>query len=205
MDETWVNHLRRKLSGPLPGIEAQLRLSPPGRHMPEPDRPARKSAVLVVLYSIQGKLSTVFIKRTEYNGVHSGQVSLPGGMYKESDENLERTALRETHEEIGVPEKELIITGRLTSLHIPVSGIIVFPFVAVCSQRPEFVPDPFEVKYLIETGVEELLDKENHKQKIMLIGDREIEIPYFDIHGDQIWGATAMIMSEFLEIIKNIL
>ena len=204
MDWQWVTKLSEELLKPLPGIDAQLRLSPPARQMIESDMPVRDSAVLIVLYSIEQKVHTVFIKRAEYNGVHSGQVCLPGGMFKPSDDGLQRTALRETREETGVPENDVEIIGNLTKLYIPVSRVNVFPFVGVCRNRPIFTPDPFEVRYLIETGLEELSDPANQKQKIMQIGDHEIEIPFFDIHGDHIWGATAMIMSEFLEIVRRI-
>lgn len=199
-----VKKLGEELSKPLPGVEAQLRLSPPARHIFEADKSVRASAVLIVLYPVEQKTHTVFIKRAEYNGVHSGQVSLPGGMFNSSDDNLQRTALRETREETGVQEQDVEIIGNLTKLYIPVSRVNVFPFVGICHSRPKFTPDPYEVKYLIETDLEELSDPANQKQKIMLIGDHEIEIPYFDIRGDHIWGATAMIMSEFMEIIKKI-
>jgi 8-oxo-dGTP pyrophosphatase MutT (NUDIX family) len=200
MNEKWLKKLKEELLKPLPGIEAQRRLSPPARHITQPDNPTRQSAVLIMLYPFDKNLCTVFIKRPEYNGIHSGQVSLPGGMYKDSDEGLENTALRETWEETGVPSDKISLIGKLTSLHIPVSGITVFPFVGVCKTKPEFKPDSFEVKYLIETSVDELQNPQNKKQKLMVIGDKEIEIPYFDIHGEHIWGATAMIISEFLEL-----
>jgi 8-oxo-dGTP pyrophosphatase MutT (NUDIX family) len=200
----WVTKLTDELARPLPGVEAQLRLSPPGRIPVKNEKPGKKSAVLVVLYGLKEKIGTVFIKRTEYLGVHSGQVSLPGGMYKLSDGSLRNTALRETREETGIPEDHISIIGALTSLHIPVSGITVFPFVGYCGERPVLTPDPFEVKYIIEANLDELLNPSNHKHKTMQIGDNEIDIPYFDIRGDHIWGATAMIISEFLEVVKSI-
>jgi 8-oxo-dGTP pyrophosphatase MutT (NUDIX family) len=200
MNAKWLKRLKEELLNPLPGVEAQRRLSPPSRLIIQSDEPARKSAVLIMLYPMDGKLHTVFIKRQDYNGIHSGQVSLPGGMYKDSDNEFENTALRETWEETGVPSDKITLIGKLTSLHIPISGITVFPFVGVCKTRPEFKPDPFEVKYLIETSIEELQNPQNQKLKLMTIGDKEIEIPYFDIHNEHIWGATAMILAEFLEV-----
>jgi len=203
METIWVTRLMDELSKPLPGIEAQLRLSPPDRNPMNPEKPGKESAVLVVLYTTAEKISTVFIKRGDYNGIHSGQVSLPGGMYKSGDGSLRRTALRETREETGIPENLITIIGSLTSLHIPVSGITVFPFVGFCREKPVLKPDPVEVKYLFETSLDELLNPANQKYKVMHIGDSDIEIPYFDIKGEHIWGATAMIISEFLEIVNR--
>lgn len=203
MDNKWVIRLIDELANPLPGIEAQLRLSPPGRNLIS-EKTGKASAVLIVLYQFSDRIRTVFIKRAEYNGIHSGQVGLPGGMYKQTDKTLLNTALRETWEETGISENQVNIAGSLTSLYIPVSGITVYPYVGYCRDKPVMTPDPAEVKYLIEVAVDELLDPVNQKLKIMHIGDSDIEIPYFDINGEHIWGATAMIMAEFLEVIKKI-
>ncbi|HLO58066.1 MAG TPA: CoA pyrophosphatase [Bacteroidales bacterium] len=204
MDARWVERLKNELTRPLPGIEAQMRLSPPARNLIEPDRQTRESAVMIMLYPVGEEITTVFIKRTEYEGVHSGQVSLPGGMRKKSDVTLEQTALRETFEETGVSPELIQVIGHLTSLHIPVSGNLVFPFVGICENKPLFIPDPFEVKYLIEASLDELTNPSNRKSKVMSIAGYEIDIPYFDIQGDHIWGATAMIMSEFLEVVERV-
>jgi 8-oxo-dGTP pyrophosphatase MutT (NUDIX family) len=204
MDEKWVSRLIEELGKPLPGVEAQLRLSPPGRLPVSNKKPPKDSAVLILLYSVGIKLLTVFIKRAEYDGVHSGQVGLPGGMCEITDIGLKNTALRETMEELGVASTQIEIIGSLTSLHIPVSNIRVYPFIGICQNRPDFKPDPHEVRYIIETHIEELLDRKNEKFKIMSVGENDIEIPYFDIRGDHIWGATAMIVSEFLEIVRRI-
>jgi 8-oxo-dGTP pyrophosphatase MutT (NUDIX family) len=200
----WIARLKEELLQPLPGIEAQLRMSPTVRRPVAADIPLKNSGVLLLLYMHDGYLKTVFIKRTVYNGVHSGQISLPGGMFENSDGSLCHTALRETMEETGMPMKEASIIGKLTSLHIPVSNINVFPFVAVSEQRPEFSPDPTEVQYLIETNIEEFFNPLNKKKETIQIAGTAIEVPYFDIRGNHIWGATAMIVSEFLEIVNKI-
>lgn len=205
MERLWIKRLEEELTKPLPGKEAQLRLSPPDRGNSEylPHN-AKKSAVLILLYWNDGEFKTVFIKRAEYDGIHSGQVSLPGGVYEHIDGNMRNTALRETREETGLSPDNIRVIGTLTSLHIPVSNYLVYPFVGFCANEPEFHPDPVEVSYLIETGIAELLKPENRKHKIMKIGEGEIEIPYFDIHDNHIWGATAMIISEFLDIVQRI-
>jgi 8-oxo-dGTP pyrophosphatase MutT (NUDIX family) len=200
----WVSRLKEELLQPLPGIEAQLRMSPPFRRPVATETPLKNSGVLLLLYLHEGRIYTVFIKRTEYNGVHSGQISLPGGMFKKSDSSLSYTALRETMEETGMPVKEASVIGQLTRLHIPVSNINVFPFVAVSNKRPDFIPDPTEVQYLIETSLDDLLNPLNQKTKIMQIAETAIEVPYFDVRENHIWGATAMIVSEFLEVYKSV-
>lgn len=200
MNEGWIHILARQLKKPLPGADAQQKMAPSVRYTSTDNRKQTKSAVMVVLYPYRNRITTIFIKRTEYEGVHSGQVSLPGGMYKRTDLLLSNTAIRETHEEIGIPGKEIQIIGRLTSLHIPVSHTMVYPYVGVCMNKPLLRPDPVEVNYIIECPVEELINPVNRKLKMMTIDNRNIGIPYFDIMGDHIWGATAMIISEFLEI-----
>jgi 8-oxo-dGTP pyrophosphatase MutT (NUDIX family) len=201
----WISLLEQELTAPLPGPQAQLIMSPSGRRPVPGDTPLKNSGVLILIYPYRELLHLIFIKRAEYNGIHSGQVSFPGGMYETGDRSLQFTALRETFEETGVPVETARIIGQLTPLHIPVSNINVFPYIAVCRERPDFSPDPTEVQYVIETSLDHLLDTGNHKVKIMEIADRKIEVPYYDIGNDHIWGATAMILSEFLEIARRII
>jgi 8-oxo-dGTP pyrophosphatase MutT (NUDIX family) len=203
MDNAWISRLAEELAKPLPGAEVQLRMSPGVKRPVSTDRPLRQSGVLLLLYPLEGGIYTVFIKRSEYNGIHSGQISLPGGMFEKGDRLLRNTALREAKEETGMPIEEVRVIGQLTRVFIPVSNVHVFPFVAVTSKRPDFTPDTNEVQYLIETNLDELLNPINHKRKIMQIADLSVEVPFYDIRGNHIWGATAMILSEFLEIIRR--
>jgi len=205
MDKNWVLRLTEELSRPLPGIEVQYRMSPRMRRPVAANRPLKKSAVLLLLYPHREIICTVFIKRTEYEGAHSGQVSLPGGMFKADDENLSNTAMREAREETGMSIEAVKVIGSLSFLHIPVSNVNVFPFVAVTDKRPDFKPDPFEVQYLIEVSLNELSDPLNSKAKVLRIAKSDIEVPYYDVQGNHIWGATAMMVSEFLDIYKRTL
>lgn len=200
----WFLRLREELSKPLPGVAAQLRMSPAVRRFPEACTPLKKSGVLLLLYPYKGSIYLVFIRRAEYKGIHSGQISFPGGISAAGDNSLTHTALREAMEETGMPVKAAKIIGELTPLHIPVSNTDVYPFVATCQRRPAFVHDPSEVQYLIETSIDDLLDPVNSKTEKMVIAGKEVEVPYFDIHNHHIWGATAMILSEFLEIVKKV-
>lgn len=200
----WMLKLKEAFSEPLPGPDAQMLMSPSVRRSAASDGPRKKSAVLIVLYENLHKICTVFIKRTEYEGVHSGQISFPGGMHKPDDLSTTHTALRETMEETGIQIGAVTVIGALTPLHIPVSNTEVHPYVAICRQRPDFNHDPSEVQYLIESSLETLLDPGNRKSEGMLIAGEVVEIPYFLVQGHHIWGATAMILSEFLEIFKRV-
>ena len=205
MHKNWIAQLTEEFTKQLPGTEVHLRMSPSVMRPVATGEPYKESGVLLLLYPHEGFITTVFIKRTTYNGVHSGQISLPGGMFKNTDGALSVTALREAMEETGLPVGESAIIGQLTSLLIPVSNIRVFPFVAVCEKRPDFIPDPTEVQYIIETRLDELLNPMNRKCKILQKDGTAIKVPYFDIRGNHIWGATAMIVGEFLEVYKSVI
>ncbi len=126
-------------------------------------------------------------------------------MYKEEDGSLVNTALREAKEETGLDIPSVTVIGKLTPLHIPVSNVNVHAFVGAAGNRPNFIHDPAEVQYLIEESLDELLNEVNQKTKTMTLFGNEVEVPYFDIKDNHIWGATAMIISEFSEIVKRIM
>ena len=202
--DNWIASLKKELSKPLPGAAAQLEMSPSKLRLPETYTPAASGSVMILLYARKGEVYTLFIKRAEYDGVHSGQISFPGGMYETGDDSRRSTALRETEEETGVSQNDMSVIGELTSLHIPVSNVDVLPFVAVFDGQPLFTPDKNEVEFVIEARVDDLINPDNKKKKMIHIGDFEIEAPYFNVNGHHVWGATAMILSEFLEIVKRI-
>jgi 8-oxo-dGTP pyrophosphatase MutT (NUDIX family) len=144
------------------------------------------------------------MKRSEYDGVHSGQISFPGGMKEESDASMTETALREAEEETGVDASRVKVIGSLTPLHIPVSNIVVHPFVGYLPEKPEFRIDLREVQYLIEESLDNLSDAAIVESESMFIQNKVMEVPYFNIQGNHVWGATAMILGELLEILKTV-
>jgi 8-oxo-dGTP pyrophosphatase MutT (NUDIX family) len=161
-------------------------------------------AVLILLYEEGNTIKTCFIERTQYDGVHSGQIAFPGGK-KEADETLEQTALREAEEEIGVNASDVVILGRLTELYIPPSNFLVHPFVGTIDYKPDFLPQEAEVAEVVEFSVDDLADvRLRGQKKIKLSSGSVVETPYFDLHGKIVWGATAMIISEFLEVINTL-
>jgi len=193
----------------LPGALSHLKMSPSHRMedfsglndmMPL----AKRSAVLVLLFPDQGQLKTVFIKRSEYDGVHSGQISFPVGQFESTDRSFEATAIRETYEEIGVSSDKIQLVGQLTDFYIPPSNFLVKVFVGYSSQKPEYIPDKKEVQSVIEVNVDDLYDKNNITQMEFYSTSRKalVNAPTYIINGVEIWGATAMIVSELLDVLK---
>lgn len=207
MFDEFVSQLVDALSRPLPGEEAQYRMAPAGRATAKQiihnlDE-YRNSSVLVLLYPCDDTIKTVLLKRHDYQGVHSGQVGFPGGKQDEG-ETLMQTALREANEEIGLDESDVTVIGQLTRLFIPVSRFMVQPFVAVTSSCPEFIPDPFEVKQLIEVSIDVLLDKGTIAfDSLLQRNGMKIKTPYYAVEGHVVWGATAMIISELTAVLED--
>jgi 8-oxo-dGTP pyrophosphatase MutT (NUDIX family) len=205
----FINRLTSELARPLPGKQAQLLMTSNRRlrEIMESHKmdQAIKSSVLVLLYPGKENYEPNFVVtlRTVYNGIHSGQISLPGGQFEFPDENLMQTALRETHEEIGMDPSRITIIGPLTELYIPPSNYLVQPFVGFTTGYPEFHPQQEEVKQIIEIPVNLLLDEKNVMEKEISAGGIQFSAPSFFINGTIIWGATAMILNEFKEIIRK--
>lgn len=204
----FVRELRLEISYGIPGFDAQKRMSPSIREdllgNTKPNEKTRQSAVLILIFPLNGKLSTIFIKRPTYEGPHSGQVSFPGGKFDEVDETLIETALRETHEEIGIDTDQINIIGPITPLYIPVSNMMVTPVIGFIESLPALNPNVQEVEYTITVSIDELINPKNKSVKIISAHGKQITAPYYNVSNETIWGATAMILSEFLEIICRI-
>jgi 8-oxo-dGTP pyrophosphatase MutT (NUDIX family) len=202
--EHCINSIRKSLNNPLPGRTTQEQMAPPDRIrrlMMAPDKGnIQPAAVLILLFPLNERLYTVFIRRNEYPGPHSGQISFPGGKEEPGDNDAVATALRESAEEIGIQPEEITILGCLTPLYIPVSNFNVTPVVGYTAKEPEFAIDPQEVQYLIFVPLEELLRSENIDSEERSFLGETFQIPYFYHEGEKIWGATAMILSEFIEV-----
>lgn len=187
------------------GWQAQLGMKPINRtRLRPPERPGngRVGAVLILLYPVQDRPHLVLTRRRDDLGHHAGQISLPGGR-REGNESLAQTALRETEEEVGVPRTAVQILGELTSLYIPPSDFTVHPFVGWTPRQPRFRPEIAEVDQIIEVALEYLLQPSVQTVGAFTFSGKDYPVPYYDVDGHRVWGATAMILSEFLARLRH--
>jgi 8-oxo-dGTP pyrophosphatase MutT (NUDIX family) len=208
--ELWIEKLKERLNRPLPGLTSQLEMAPPirGKGKLEVPEDAKKSAVLVLLYPVDGKPHTVYMKRSDDGHVHSGQISFPGGKMEDTDLDNVHTALREADEELGIPSEKVNVLGSLTEMYIPPSNFLVWPILGFMETRPSYVLDPVEVARVIEVPLDEF-----HREGVRQVrqiqqrtrwGNFTTESPSFLIGDDIIWGATSMITNELLDLVKGL-
>jgi len=198
-----LEDLESRLRGPKPGLAAQLRMAPnprPGQktYLEVLDT-CRPAAVLILLYPRRGDLHIVLTRRTSEVDHHRGQVSLPGGEV-DAGETIVEAALREAREEIGVRPEGARVLGVMTPLYIPASNYCITPVVAAMPRRPVFRRAPAEVAEVIELPLEELLDPATVRREVWTLRGRKTDIPFFFYRGHKIWGATAMVLAEFVAI-----
>ncbi|HYU78385.1 MAG TPA: CoA pyrophosphatase [Vicinamibacterales bacterium] len=201
--------LRRALKPPLPGLDAQLRMAPAPRIGWDPLHPPsdlRDAAALVLVYPLNDLPHVLLTVRGAALRKHTGQISLPGGSVDE-DESIESAALREASEEVGVLPSSVHVIGRLTPLQIPISGYLLHPVVGVAEPRPIFRREEWEVARILEVPLTVLRDPSIVRRRTQPRQFRgqtiEMEIPYFDVGGEQVWGATAMVLAEFLAVLES--
>jgi 8-oxo-dGTP pyrophosphatase MutT (NUDIX family) len=208
---TLVEILKIRLTQPLPGRAAQLALISPQALLEYEKRfeqetaikNARQSSVLILLYEKNGQLFIPLIKRPEYEGVHSGQIALPGGKVEPDDKDLQATALRETYEEIGIPSEKIQVLGMLTPVFIPPSRFWVNVVVGYCNESPAFIPDAREVETILELPIKHLQDA-NHieERSVMTSNDWKMKATGYVFQNHFIWGATSMILTELRALLK---
>jgi 8-oxo-dGTP pyrophosphatase MutT (NUDIX family) len=195
----------------LPAFDAHIKMAPLERMESLKKTDAsneihRLASVLMLLYPKNGKVHLVLIVRNSYDGVHSAQVALPGGKHEKDDLDFSYTALRETHEEIGVDPSKIKIIKPFTELYIPPSNFLVYPFLGISKEPLDFIPDPLEVAQIIEIPLMLLLNNEILVNKKQITSySNEIFVPGFNINEHIVWGATAMILSELKEVLIQVL
>jgi 8-oxo-dGTP pyrophosphatase MutT (NUDIX family) len=198
--------LELRLQGEKPGLKSQLKMVPdprPGdRTFEEAGDTCLRAGVLVLLYPRPDGVYLVLTRRTGQVAHHQDQISFPGGQMDENESAAE-TALREAAEEIGLKPDEVRVLGGLTPLYIPPSNYCIYPIVAAASGRPEFEPSPKEVAEVIEVPIGHLLDPENIKRERWTLRGTEATVPFFFFQGHKIWGATAMVLAELLDLLKG--
>ena len=181
------------------GVEAQWRLAPAGRSQTLPID-AQKAAVLILLMLEEEHTSLIIIRRTEYHGVHSGQLAFPGGKFDPGEEHAEQVALREAREEIGLLEHQCSIVGSLNPLYIPVSGMCVFPVVATASNNLMLQKNEREVEEIHQIPLAQFL--EHQRLGKFDIPGLNRNVPGFKLETGILWGATAMMLSELLDALE---
>lgn len=202
-----LREVRFALAAARVGRSAQERMSPrprPGDIFPMPENVAGKqAAVLILLYERAGELYFFLTRRTETVGTHKGQISLPGGG-KDADESLQETALREAHEELGIDPAQIeILAAPLTPLYIPVSGFWVTAFVGYyLGGVPQPNASAHEVYEILPTRLADVLDETMIAEEEWELRGFHVQVPFFRLHGYKVWGATAMILAEFVALLK---
>jgi 8-oxo-dGTP pyrophosphatase MutT (NUDIX family) len=198
-----IRRLEQRLARDLPGTAAQALLAPvPRREWPKGFNPARirHAAGLLLLVPHDDAAQVVLTVRSDSLDRHSGQVSLPGGVV-DPGETFEQTALREAREEIALPTEHVRVLGPLTPIDIPVSGFRLHPIVAVNPTRPALTPADGEVARILYVALDDLLDAARLRSTERQRDGVTLRVPAFHVNGEEIWGATAMILAEFLSLL----
>lgn len=201
-----TNILNTSIQQDLPGVKAHQLLSPlrmkeKSSYIPKSD--AQKAGVMVLIYPINNKAHLVLTQRHPYPGVHGGQISFPGGKQDPEDSNLKDTALRETFEELGVLRSEIEVLGELSPIYIPPSNFHVQPLLGLSQERPNFVKEEAEVASILDIPLHTLLQTESLQSLPVNIRGYERHVPCFKVNEHIIWGATAIVISELLYMIRN--
>jgi len=196
----------------LPGLEAQMLMAPPFREALLKQSVSLRAnsklaAVMALFYpNKKGDTHLVLIVRKSSPGVHSGQIGFPGGKPELGDVDLKATAVRETWEEIGVSSDSMHVLCPLTEVYIPPSNFDVFPFVGMTASTPNFKRQPSEVESIIEIPLKDILDESNRGFSLVSTSyGPKVNVPAFNFEGHIVWGATAMILMEIIELLNSIL
>lgn len=202
--ETLTSFLAQRLQEPLPGAASHepLRATPLST-LPDFNHkmPPKPGSVLILLYEEEGIVKFPLIKRPEYLGAHSGQISFPGGKAEPGETTIE-TALREGEEEIGIRASEVKIIGTLSNFFVIPSNFIVTPVVGFLSGAPNFKADNHEVARILYAELDDLLKPDAIRQREILAAGRfAMMAPHFEIDHEVVWGATAMMLNEFRSIL----
>ncbi|ALJ04997.1 NUDIX hydrolase [Pseudalgibacter alginicilyticus] len=197
---------------PLPAESSQFKMAPPYRQVlldqqKKAIKTAKKAGVLALFYpDFKGQTTLVLILRKTYKGVHSAQIGFPGGKLEKQDASLEETALRETFEELGVPITRMEVVCELSQIYIPPSNFYVQPFIGISKTTPNFIKQDSEVEAILEVPLHHFLDdKLVATKKVSTSYSVDVEVPAFILNNHIVWGATAMMLSEIKDLLKQII
>ena len=209
--DEFLKYTPKILNVTLPATHAHIKMVPPNRadllkNTDFTKITPKKAAVMMLFYPKNSQTHLALILRTSYNGVHSSQIAFPGGKVEVEDFDLKQTALRETHEEIGVHPNSITVIRAFTEVYIPPSNYMVYPFLGYCHDELEFILQEDEVAGIVEFPLADFLDdKILNTTTIKTSYDESIDVPGFQVNEHFIWGATAMILSELKETLKMVL
>lgn len=199
-------YLSDRLLRPLPGLVSQLKMSvrPDSAFINDRQKGRQPwpASVLVLFYPYQQEIYLVLIKRSGQVRHHQHQISFPGGQ-KEENESLEQAAIREAKEEINVDPARVKLVGRLTPFYIEISNYCLYPILATASLRPDFRPSPQEVAEIIELPLAHLLNSKNRREERQWLRGQTVLVPFFEFNGYKIWGATAMVLAELIDLLSE--
>jgi 8-oxo-dGTP pyrophosphatase MutT (NUDIX family) len=200
-----IGRLKIELNNPLPGKTAHSKVLPPDRHLDPPSGSnINKAGVLMLLFPDKGRLNTVFIRRPSFMKNHAGQIAFPGGQFESEDKDLMETALREADEEIGINARQVEIIGQLSPIYVKVSNFIIQPFIGWIPAIPAFKIDTNEVTGIHIIPVDDFVNPNTLQNQKVDTTHGFNEFPGYLIDDIFIWGATAMILSEFIEVYNRI-
>jgi 8-oxo-dGTP pyrophosphatase MutT (NUDIX family) len=209
--QEFLRYVPKLIDAKLPAIDAHIKMAPLERleslmNSNSDDKIPRIAAVLMLFYPKNQRTHLVLIVRNSYEGIHSAQIAFPGGKYEVKDQNYAQTALRETHEEVGIDPEKIELLKPFTELYIPPSNFMVHPFLGISKEELVFIPEPAEVAKIIELPLSVFLDDALVVDTNLSTSYAEnIRVPAFKIEEHIVWGATAMILSELKEVLKEVL
>lgn len=209
--QEFLRFVPKLIDARLPALDAHIKMAPLERleslkNIDFGDKKPRTAAVMMLFYPKNDRTHLVLIVRNSYKGVHSAQIAFPGGKYELEDENFAYTALRETHEEVGIHPDKIEILKPFTQLYIPPSNFMVHPFLGISKEELVFLPEPSEVASIIELPLSTFLsDTIVVNEKLSTYYADNISVPAFKIEEYIVWGATAMMLSELKEVLKEVL
>jgi 8-oxo-dGTP pyrophosphatase MutT (NUDIX family) len=201
-----------ELDNQLPGETSHLKMAPYKRanakEVLSTKITPRLASTLLLLHEKNNSINFTLIKRPNYNGTHGGQISFPGGKLEENETIME-AAIRETEEEIGISKESINLLGQLTQVYIPPSNFLITPFIGFLDAEPNYFPDAREVERIIDIPISELLDESLVKKKKISVDNYGkdkfyIDAPYYELQNSVVWGATALVLSEFKDILTKI-
>ncbi len=199
------HQLKKQLEKGLPGRASHSKMLPPGRVLEVPSEQLHyhESAVLILLFPYQQQIQICLIRRPGTMKNHAGQIAFPGGKREKEDKDLVHTALREAYEEIGVPGESVGVIGELSNVYVQVSAFLIKPVLGWLNEKPAVKIDSAEVDEVIFISLGDLADHGNRCERMMETRTGIISAPGYEIDGSFIWGATAMMLAELIDIYQE--